>query len=103
MAKEKTKFSELKLELYGCPCTIAYGGLHGARPNTFIDATEDLIIVNYDVSSYYPSLMIQNHYLSRNVADASLFTRTFTTRLKAKKEHDKVTANALKLVLNIGF
>lgn len=44
--------------------------------------------------------MIKNGYTSRNIPDPKHFEEVFNTRIKAKKEGDKVTSNVLKLVLN---
>lgn len=61
------------------------------------------IIRNYDVSSYYPSLIIKNHYLSRNVPYPEVYEDVYHKRIAAKKAGDKATANALKLVLNTTY
>ena len=103
MAKKKSEFSELKLDIAGCPCTIAYGGIHGAMPHLFIDSDDERVRLNYDVTSYYPSLMIQNNYISRNITDKGIFEEAFNKRLDAKKAGDTKTANALKLVLNTTY
>lgn len=103
MAKLKSEYSELKLDLWGCPCVVAYGGLHGAVKNLFLDSDEENVILNYDVNSYYPSIMIENGYLSRNVADPLLFEEAYHARMKAKVEGDTKTNNALKLVLNTTY
>jgi len=47
--------------------------------------------------------MIQNHYLSRNVADPDIFETVYHARLRAKKEGDKKTDIAMKLVLNTTY
>lgn len=58
------------------------------------------VIRNFDVSSYYPSLMIVNGYVSRNIPSFDLFSSIYHKRIEAKRNGDKTTANALKLVLN---
>ena len=57
-------------------------------------------IINIDVQSYYPSLMIKRGYASRNTASPTSYEDIFNERIQAKNSGDKVTANALKLVLN---
>ena len=61
------------------------------------------ILRNWDVSSYYPSLMIQNGYSSRNIPSFEVFKDVYDRRIQAKKEGDKITANSLKLVLNTTY
>lgn len=55
---------------------------------------------NYDVASYYPSLMIQNGYASRSIPSFDFYKEVYETRIAAKKRGDKDTANAYKLILN---
>ena len=95
--------SSLEIEVGGCPCKVAYGGIHGALPTYREEAQGTRIIRNYDVASLYPSLMIRCGYTSRNIPDPKLFESAYDTRLKAKREGDKVTANTLKLVLNTTY
>lgn len=83
-----------------CPVTYAWGGVHGAKPACQIEATGDLLIVNYDVSSLYPNSMINFGYCSRSMADPDAYKKLVQTRLAAKKAGDKDKATALKLVVN---
>lgn len=95
--------SKMTTRLGECECTIAYGGLHGAIPNYVGETTNSTNITNVDVSSYYPSLMINNDYLSRNIPSKKIFEDIYHRRLEAKKNGDKKTANALKLVVNTTY
>ncbi len=61
------------------------------------------VIRNFDVASYYPNLMIKCGYTSRNIPSSEVFEKVVRTRLKAKKNNDKATANALKLVVNTTY
>lgn len=83
-----------------CPVTYAWGGVHGAKPAFTAEATEDRLIVNYDVSSLYPNSMINFGYCSRSMADPDAYKKLVETRLAAKKAGDKDKATALKLVVN---
>ena len=93
-----------------CPCTIAYGGIHGAIPTYREIATDTRTIRNKDVASYYPHLMTlplsegeQYGYCSRAMPSPQIYVDTLETRVKAKKAGDKATANALKLILNTTY
>ena len=44
--------------------------------------------------------MIKNGYASRNIPSFQKFEETYHTRIAAKKNGDKTTANSLKLILN---
>lgn len=98
-----SKLFKMKLEKFdigGCPCTYAWGGVHGSLSQYFEEATGTRVIQNRDVSSLYPSLLIKYHYISRNCADPRKYEATYYERLDAKRRKDKKTANTLKNPLN---
>lgn len=94
---------KLDLIVGGCPCTIAYGGIHGAIPTYKEEAGNGRSIRNKDVASYYPHQMTLNGYCSRNIPSPEVYAATIERRVKAKHAGDKKTANALKLVLNTTY
>ena len=94
---------KLEVMVGDCPCTIAYGGIHGAIPCYREEATENRSIRNKDVASYYPHQMVLNGYCSRNIPSPDVYAATIERRVKAKRAGDKATANALKLVLNTTY
>lgn len=107
---KKVKGASLEIMVGVCPCTIAYGGIHGAIPTYMEEATETRSIRNKDVASYYPHLMTlplsegqKYGFCSRNIPSPQVFVDTLEDRVKAKKAGDKDTANALKLVLNTTY
>ena len=91
---------KLEIEIGGCPCKYAWGGVHGSLTQYYEKATATRVIQNRDVSSLYPSLMILYNYVSRNCADPEKFERTKNERIAAKHRGDKKTANTLKNPLN---
>jgi hypothetical protein len=95
--------SKLKLEIDGCEYVYGFGGVHAGLNNYTEETTEDRVILNWDVASLYPNIMINFDYVSRNVPDPSIFKDVVETRLKAKKEGDKVTSDSLKLVINTTY
>lgn len=100
---DPTYEARLITTIAGVEHTLAYGGLHGARPNYRGETNAEWIILNIDVVSYYPSLMIKNGYVSRAVADPSDYEKVYHERIAAKKGGDKAKADALKLVLNTTY
>lgn len=95
--------SKAEFPLGGCPCTVGFGGIHGALPCYQEEPSGTRIIRNYDVASLYPSLMIHCGYTSRNIPTPEQFKSVYDTRLTAKRTGDKATANTLKLVLNTTY
>ena len=99
--KDSNRYScKLETEIAGVPHVYGWGGIHGAVKNFFYKETEGYRIVDIDVGSYYPSMMLVFNYISRSVPSAELYANIYKTRLEAKHKGDKATANALKLVLN---
>ena len=94
---------KLEFMFHGCPTTFGLGGIHAAIPAYKETASEDRVILIQDISSYYPSLIINNGYMSRAVPDTSLYKRFYDMRMEAKAKGDKATAEAAKLVLNTTF
>lgn len=85
-----------KVIVNGVEHIYAWGGLHGALPN-FQYVGE---LWQIDATSFYPTLMIQHNYMSRNLKDAGKFKEIVDTRIKAKQEGNKGIADALKLLVN---
>lgn len=101
---DKDLFSgKLELTIGECPVTIGYGGIHGAIPNFIWAKTEDSVIRNKDVGSYYPHLCTINGYTSRNIPSPQIYEDVLDSRMKAKASGDTATANALKLVCNTTY
>ena len=89
---------KLKVMVAGVEHLFAYGGLHGALENfQYIGEMWQI-----DAASYYPTLMIQYNYMSRNLKDSSKFEEIYKDRIAAKKT-DKAKADALKLVINTTY
>ncbi|MGZ9628376.1 hypothetical protein ACXXIC_12665, partial [Staphylococcus epidermidis] len=85
----------LKTTIAGVTHEFAWGGLHGARKNYFANG----YFLNVDVASYYPALMIEYDYLSRNVPNKKKYRQIRDKRLELKAKKDKRQA-PFKIVLN---
>ena len=87
-------------DVCGVEHIIAYGGLHGARKKYHCKDN----IYNFDVSSYYPSMIINFDFMSRNVPNKykPLYKEIRDERFVLKKMGDSL-ANAYKLILNTLF
>lgn len=74
---------------------FAWGGLHGAIPNYI----EEGNFLNIDVASYYPALMIEYGWGSRNMSNPDKYREIRDMRLKLKQEKNPLQA-PYKIVLN---
>lgn len=89
----------MNVDVCGVPHKFAYGGLHSARENFVYDGE----MWNLDVTSYYPSMMIQYNFHSRNIKDPKVYENIYNERVTAKHSGDSSKANALKLILNTTY
>lgn len=103
ISDEELFSSKLEIDIGGCPTVYGFGGIHGALPKYRQKVTEDTLILNYDVASLYPSLMIEYGYVSRAVPSPEVFANVRSERFDAKAKGDKKTANALKSPLNKAY
>lgn len=98
--KGTKKPNKLDTEVYGLKTTYAFGGLHGAIPKYYTDDSDGSLIVHSDVSSLYPSIMINHNLLSRAVKEPEKYSNILKKRLKLKREGKKKEQAPLKIVLN---
>lgn len=89
----------LNIEVAGIKHSFGWGGLHGAKEK-YID---EGIFINSDVGSFYPSLMIEYNFLSRNVSDKTKYKNIYDTRMELKHKKLKKEQAPYKLVLNSTF
>lgn len=85
-------------ELAGIPHQYGFGGLHGARENFKHEGP----MLQIDVSSYYPSLMINNGFMSRSSQEPELFQKLYDERMRLKKLEDS-KQEIYKVLLNGTF
>ena len=76
------------------------GGIHGSVSNQCVESDDEFVIVDLDVSSYYPNLAIVNRFYPEHLGET--FCDIYSSLYEQRKQHAKGTAeNAmLKLALN---
>ena len=87
---------KLEIEVADVIHLFGWGGLHGAM----VKYQDEGIFINSDVTSFYPSLMIEYGFLSRNVRHAEKFKEIYDIRVELKKEGKKKEQAPYKIVLN---
>jgi hypothetical protein len=102
----KDEFKE-SLEFYDNIYTFAKGGLHTENKPKIFEADADYIIVDWDVSSYYPAIIINNgkypHHLGPEFLRGykTMFDKRLELKPLAKKDKKiKGIVGALKLAVN---
>lgn len=93
---------EKKVLLFNCMHTMAKGGLHSKMPPMIVEENDEYCIIDIDYGSFYPNIMIMLNIIPPHLGEAFLevLKMITTQRLEAKANGDKVTADALKIVIN---
>lgn len=87
----------LETEVCGIPHTFGWGGLHGCPIEPIHRKGR---IFHVDVTSYYPSIMIEYDFLSRNCEDKNKFKEIYDKRVALKKAGKKKEQAPYKIILN---
>ena len=89
---------KLVYNLCGVEHTFGFGGLHSARKNYMYEGK----MLNVDVGSYYPSMIINFGFMSRASEHPDLYKNLYDTRMeyKAKKDNKQ---QIYKILLNSTF
>lgn len=89
---------KLQLTVAGVPHVYAFGGLHGALEKYNSSGN----FLHIDVSSYYPSLIIGNDFMSRASSEPEKFRELRDTRYMYKAKKDPKQA-IYKILINATF
>ena len=86
---------QLEYTLNGVPHYFGFGGLHGAVDNLVYEGN----ILCVDIGSYYPSLMINNNFISRASESPRLYENLYLKRMEYKWKKDG-RQQVYKILLN---
>lgn len=100
ITETKGVFKDLTATIDGFVFVFGLGGIHGSVESQVVESDADNVIIDLDVSSYYPNLAIANGFFPEHLG--SSFCRIYKTLYEQRKGYDKKSAeNAmLKLALN---
>ena len=88
----------LVFPIAGVEHQYGFGGLHGARKNYIGNGR----FLQIDVKSFYPTLMINNDFISRASASPQLYKEIYAERFRLQ-EQDNDKEQVYKLILNKTF
>lgn len=107
------------VNLFDNEITFGIGGIHSTYAENIVTRSdEENILLNVDVTSYYPNLMMNFNYMSRNVPKPEKYKEIYDLRVKLKKQskdEEKLNGKsdlwkelnsqqeALKLILNTTY
>lgn len=84
---------------------MGIGGLHSSEQCVSRYASDGMVLMDVDVQSYYPRIILECELFPRHLTEAFLtvYRSIFERRIEAKKKGNKVVDASLKLVLNSSF
>lgn len=105
VVKMPKEIADLRIAIGKSRYQMGIGGLHSTEKSVAHVADDEHILVDRDVASYYPSIILNCGL--RPVHMGEHFTHVYrgivNRRLAAKNAGDKVTADALKITINGSF
>ncbi len=99
------ELGDRKIKLGSSVYRLGIGGLHSSEKSVSHRATADIALVDRDVASFYPNLILTRGLAPRHLGDEFLhvYRGIVDRRLAAKRSGDKVVADSLKIVANGSF
>lgn len=84
---------------------MGIGGLHSSEQSKAHLASDEVLILDRDVASYYPAIIIQTELYPKHLGKEFLtvYRNIRDDRLAAKRAGEKTQADTLKIVLNGSF
>ena len=84
---------------------MGIGGLHSSEEKTMHKANEEYLLIDRDVASYYPSIIINLGLFPKQMGKSFniVYKTLVDRRLKAKHSGNKTAADSLKLTINGSF
>jgi hypothetical protein len=105
VVKVPNEVKELNIHINKSTYRLGNGGLHSSEKNECYVADDSFILVDNDVASYYPMIILNNNlcpqHLGQNFLD--VYRSLVERRLAAKKAKQNAIADSLKIVINGSF
>ena len=100
ITETKNVFKDLVATVDEFDFVFGLGGIHGSVEKQTVVSDDEYVIIDLDVSSYYPNLAIQNRLYPKHLGEK--FCDIYQALYEQRKSHKKGTAESamLKLALN---
>lgn len=99
------EIGDLKLKIGGSVYRMGIGGLHSSEKSVAHHADGNHVLIDRDVTSYYPSIILNCGLKPDEMGDhfAQVYRTIVNRRIEAKRAGDTVTADSLKICVNGSF
>ena len=104
-AAEPEKVGKLKVKINQTIYQLGIGGIHSCEKKVNYITGTDYILVDRDVTSYYPNIILNQRLYPKHIGTEFLtaYKTIVEKRILAKRTGDKVTDASLKIVINSSF
>jgi len=104
-AVEPELVGKLKVKINESVYQLGIGGIHSCEKKVNYLAGENYILVDRDVTSYYPNIILNQRLYPKHIGTEFLtaYKSIVEKRIHAKRTGDKVTDASLKIVINSSF
>jgi hypothetical protein len=101
----KNKELKNKVQIGDKVYSLGIGGLHSNEKHQNVLANEDEFLIDIDVVSYYPSIILNNGYYPEKLGTdfLNLYNKFYQERIKAKENNDQIKSDTYKIILNGSF
>lgn len=104
-SKSGKKVWVLKVQIAGKTYKLGMGGLHSVEKCAGHTADENTLLIDRDVASYYPRIILNQKLYPKHLGPAFLevYDSLVNMRLQAKLAGNKLVADSLKITINGAF
>lgn len=105
VVQEPEAIKKLKIKIGNAEYKMGIGGLHSMEKNVTHRSDENYSLIDRDVTSYYPSIILNCGLAPTNMGKefSKVYGSIVKRRLEAKAKKDNVTADSLKITINGSF
>lgn len=99
------EIKSLQLDINGSVYRMGIGGLHSSESTAAHHSDDNYILIDKDVTSYYPFIILNLGLFPHHLGPAFLhvYKNIVDRRIAAKERGDKVIADSLKITINGSF
>lgn len=103
--KMPDELANAKINIGKAVYSMGIGGLHSCEKSQLVRADDGYMLLDVDVASYYPSIILQQKTAPKSMGKPflNIYESIVKRRIAAKKSGDKVTADTLKITINGTF
>lgn len=100
ITETKGVFKDVTARVGGLDFVFGTGGIHASVENRVYNATDEMMILDVDVTSLYPSIAIENNYYPEHLGEKFVDVYRALRKQRVSFKKGTVQNDALKLALN---